>query len=553
MRDHGPTQRLNSPSYWQALSSHGAAFMHWASHGFGFNSPQRISISGLGTKLLTMRLGDPIVAQDIARGKFCFAGETVTGIPVEVFDAAPPSPEWASALHNLAWLQHIVTGGHELHRIVARSLILKWGEQRNGFRSPQVYFQALISLSCAGHFVVGSSPSSFEKPFYALVEKLIRRVLAMYPTATDDVLWQAMALQYASLAFRGSETLREYANAKFCDIINQVILPDGGHASRNPRLLVEFLLDVIPLKNAMTARHEAVPQPLNAAIERMFPMLRMLSHGDRGLSNFQGAGTADSGWIKTVLEHDRIAGRPLQLAPHSGYCRLAHRAGLLIMDAGVPKECNSPLAVEFSDGPHRIFSNCGMPRSASPAWQKAARDIAAHNTMEVASFGNGTQNIPGAEVITSPQGSLINGTNEITGKFGKITHQRNIFLFQTGSDLRGEDRIIQVASKNLSPKQLDFTIRFHLHPTVKATSTRKGMRIVIMLANKTAWQFSARGGTISLEESVFLGDDSGPRKTQQIVIRGTTDNTEPVKWALRRVEKSAAAGNDAVEMPRLPF
>ena len=161
--------------------------------------------------------------------------------------------------------------------------------------------------------------------------------------------------------------------------------------------------------------------------------------------------------------------------------------------------------------------------------------------------------MPGAEVITSPQGSLINGTNEITGKVGKVNHQRNIFLFQTGSDLRGEDRIIQAASKNLPPKQLDFTIRFHLHPMVKATSTRKGTRIVIMLANKTAWQFSARGGTMSLEESVFLGDDSGPRKTQQIVVRGTTDNTEPVKWALRRVEKSTAAGNDAVEMPRLPF
>ncbi len=527
--------------------------MHWASHGFGLNSPQRVNISGLGTKILILRLGNPTVAQDIARGKFCFSGETLTGIPVEVFDAVSPSAEWTLALHNLAWLQHIVTGGHELHRIVARSLVLKWGEQRNGFRPPQVYFQALISLSCAAHFLVGPSPSSFEKPFYALVEKLVRRVLAMHPTAPDDILWQAMAVQYASLAFRGSATLRDYANAKFCDIINQVILPDGGHVSRNPRLLLEFLLDVIPLKNAMTAKHEVVPQPLNAAVERMFPMFRMLSHGDRGLSNFQGAGTTDLGWIKAVLENDRIAGRPLQLAPHSGYCRLAHRAGLLIMDAGVPVECNSPLAIEFSDGPHRIFNNCGMPRSASPAWQKAAADIAAHNTVEVASFGNGTQNVPRAEVITSPQGSLINGTNEITGKVGKITHQRNIFLFQTGSDLRGEDRIIQVASKNLPPNQLDFTIRFHLHPTVKATSTRKGMRIVIMLANKTAWQFSARGGTMSLEESVFLGDDLGPRKTQQIVIRGTADNAEPVKWALRRVEKSAAAGNDAVEMPRLPF
>jgi uncharacterized heparinase superfamily protein len=262
-----------------------------------------------------------------------------------------------------------------------------------------------------------------------------------------------MAVQYASLAFRGSETLRDYANAKFCGIINQVILPDGGHASRNPRLLLEFLLDVIPLKIAMTARHEVIPQPLQAAIERMFPMLRMLSHGDRGLSNFQGAGTTDIGWVKAIFEHDRIAGRPLQLAPHSGYCRLAHRAGLLIMDAGIPKECNSPLAFEFSDGPHRIFSNCGMPRSASAAWQRAAADIAAHNTVEVGSFESGTQNAPSAEVITSPQGSLLNGINEITGKAGKIIHQRNIFLFQTGSDLRGEDRIVQIASKNSAPER----------------------------------------------------------------------------------------------------
>ncbi len=57
---------------------------------------------------------------------------------------------------------------------------------------------------------------------------------------------------------------------------------------------------------------------------------------------------------------------------------------------------------------------------------------------------------------------------------------------------------------------LDFTIRFHLHPGVKATLTRKETRIVIMLPNKTAWQFNARGGTMSLEDSVFLGDAAWP-------------------------------------------
>jgi uncharacterized heparinase superfamily protein len=376
--------------------------------------------------------------------------------------------------------------------------------------------------------------------------------MAMRPTSSSDSFWQAVALQYASLAFCGSEPLREHANGKLCTVINDVILPDGGHVSRNPQALLEVLLNMIPIRDAMMAKREAVPQTLSAAFERMFPMLRMLSHGDRGLGNFQGAGVTDMACIKTILEHDTIAGRPLLSAPHSGYCRISHRSGLLIMDTGLPMECASPLAIEFSDGPHRIFSNCGMPASASAAWRRAAADIAAHNTVEVATFESGVQNVPDAEVMSSPQGSLIRCTNNIAGKMGAVSHIRSIFLSHTGTDLRGEDQIFPAASNNPA-RHFDFTIRFHLHPGVKATFNRKGTRIVIMLANRTAWQFMARGGAVSLEDSVFLGDALGPRKTQQIVVRGSTEVASPVNWALRRVEKSSTAADDLAEMPQLPF
>jgi uncharacterized heparinase superfamily protein len=550
MRDHWATQHFDTPTYFQVLTGHGASLKHWAAHGFGLGSPQRISISGLGTRLLALKPGDPTQAQDMARGKFTFAGATLNGRPVDVFDAAPPSPQWATALHNLSWLQHFVTGGHELHRIVARSLILKWGGQRSGFRTPMVCFQALIALASAAHFLLGPAPSAFGNQFFELVEKLIHRILAMRPSTLGENFWQAVALQYASLAFRGSETLRDQANVRLCTVMDQVILPDGGHVSRNPQALLEVLFAVIPIRDAMMAKREAVPQALSATIERMFPMLRMLSHGDRGLGNFQGAGATEMAGIKTLVERDTIAGRPLFCAPHSGYCRLSHRSSLLIMDTGIPAECNSPLAIEFSDGPHRIFSNCGMPGSATEDWRRAAADIAAHNTVEIASFESGVKNNPAAEVITSPHGALINSTNEISGRPGKVSHQRSVFLSQTGNDLRGEDRI---ASPNTSSGQLDFTIRFHLHPGVKATLGRKETRIAIMLPNKTTWQFNARGGIMSLEDSVFLGDALGPRKTQQIVIRGSTVTASPVNWALRRLEKSAATPDDRVEMPQLPF
>ena len=553
MLDRGPTLRADNHWHLREIAGHGAALIQWAFHGFGLGSHQHANISGLGTRLLSLRLGDPAIAEEIARGKFSFAGETVTGIPIQIFDQVPPSTDWAQSLHNLSWLQHFVAGDHELHRIVARSLIVKWGEQRQFLWAAPIHFRALISLSCAAHFLVGPSPSSFKEPFLALVEKLIRRALFVRPNTGPDRLLQAIALQYASLAFRSSPALRDDANAKFCAEINQVILPDGGHVSRDPLALLETLLEIIPVQTAMGENREPVPQPLNAAIERMVPMLRMLSHGDGGLSNFQGSGAADLNGIKAILAQDKVHGQPLLLAPHSGYCRLAHRAGLLIMDVGAPKKCNSALAFEFSEGPHRIISNCGMPLTASTAWQDAASGIAAHNTIEIAGLSNHVENRPQAEVINSPLGTLINSRNRISNGTGAIIHERKIFLSQNGRDLRGEDHCHEEDTEKSSANDRAFTIRFHLHPAVKATSIRRGTKFVIVLPNRAAWQFSARGGNLSLEESIYLADDGGPRKTLQIAIRGSTGNTGPIKWALRRVEKAANAEEDMAETPRLPF
>jgi uncharacterized heparinase superfamily protein len=534
MLDRGHSLRFNPLGFLHGLGTPSAGFGHRST----------VKISGLGTRLTSLVAGDPHLAQEISKGKFTFAGSTTTGLPPKLFVLAPPGPQWQSALHSLTWLNHFVASGQELHRIVARLLVEKWSGNASGKFDSTVHSNALISLSHAAHFLVGTS-AAFKAPFFAIVEQHIRRVLASRAANLTDRLLQIMSLQYASLAFRTPAALRDDANAKFCDVINQVILPDGGHVSRNPLHLLETLLNIIPVRDAMLAQHQAVPQPLSGAIERMVPMLRMLSHGDHVLAHFQGAGDMRLGPIQSILERDKVHGRPLLHAPHSGYCRLAHRAGLLIVDVGSPVTCNSSLALEFSEGQHRIFSNCGMPHAASAAWQVAAAGIAAHNTLDAEGFSFGTQNAPHAEVINSPRGSLARCQNHMTGKAGKIIHERNLFLSHDGRDLRGED--------GLSPTPPGFTIRFHLHPTVKATSIRNGSKIVLVLPNRAAWNFSARGGVLSLEESIFLGDANGPRKTLQIVIRGDTESQSPVKWALRRMEKSGTSESEQENAPQLPF
>jgi uncharacterized heparinase superfamily protein len=94
------------------------------------------------------------------------------------------------------------------------------------------------------------------------------------------------------------------------------------------------------------------------------------------------------------------------------------------------------------------------------------------------------------------------------------------------------------------------TLRFHLHPAVKAMQARNGEDVVLLLPDKTAWKFTARGGALGLAESVYLADPDGPRKSQQIAVRlhGHT-----AKWAFKRLEKIQRAKPSTDAADELPF
>jgi len=150
-----------------------------------------------------------------------------------------------------------------------------------------------------------------------------------------------------------------------------------------------------------------------------------------------------------------------------------------------------------------------------------------------------------AELVESPHGMLMKACSA----FPRLIHAREFFLASDGHDLRGEDRI-----ESLDPNTplVNFTIRFHLHPAVKASANRKGAAIILLLPNKEAWQFAARGGVMTLEESIYLAG-SGPRHSQQIVIRGITEMTDRINWAFRKIERQARHSETAEASPRLPF
>ncbi len=156
-------------------------------------------------------------------------------------------------------------------------------------------------------------------------------------------------------------------------------------------------------------------------------------------------------------------------------------------------------------------------------------------------------------MIVSPEGSLVKARNMAHVAAWGMTHARELFLAASGQDFRGEDRFSLCDASSGDWPDVGFAIRFHLHPSVKASADRKGSEIMLLLPNKDAWQFSARGGLLSLEESVYLVSNGTPRGCQQIVIRGVAGELERVNWAFRKLARKTKTAVAAEETPRLPF
>lgn len=77
---------------------------------------------------------------------------------------------------------------------------------------------------------------------------------------------------------------------------------------------------------------------------------------------------------------------------------------------------------------------------------------------------------------------------------------------------------------------------FPLHPRVMVSLIGEGNEEALLrLPSGIGWRFHQSGGILKLEDFVYLGEDSRPRKTKQLVVYGDMPDTEfKVKWAMQR-------------------
>ena len=280
----------------------------------------------------------------------------------------------------------------------------------------------------------------------------------------------------------------------------------------------------------------------------MMPMLRFFRHSDGTFAHFNGMGATPAELLLTLLAYDDSRGAPLSNAPHSAYQRIEAGGGVLIMDTGraPPIEMSLEahagcLSFEFSSPKQSlIVVNCGMPAKAREEWRPLARATPAHSTVTLNDESS-------AQFVEMPTFRRVLGGSPMLGGPSHVSVSREdrpmrsrcapimtatptvtasctsarVTLAADGTRLEGEDLFLAAdGGPQMRTEQDRYAVRFHLHPSIKATRLTDGRGALLIMPNKEAWTFNAGEHRVHLEDNVYLAGNGGPRRAVQMVISG---------------------------------
>jgi uncharacterized heparinase superfamily protein len=524
-----------------------------------------------------LRTADPTRANEISSGRFAFAGKIVICDGRSPFEMIPPTDEWAEVLLGFGWLRHLRAADAPVTRANARALVDEWIAMQGSWHpiawQPEIVARRIMSWLSQATLILDDADLRF---YRRLLRNLTRQVRFLRTTINDTRdgvprLQARIALTYAALCMAKQIRYLRTATRRLVVELERQILPDGGHISRNPGVIIDILLDLLPLSQAFSARNVAPPPALLNAIDRMMPMLRFFRHGDGTFMLFNGMGPTPPDLLATVLAYDDARGTPVANAPYSGYQRLEAGPSTLLMDTGSPPPLEvstdghaSCLAFEFSSKQQRIIVNCGMPAAGRENWRQVARATAAHSTVTLSDASScrfldsaSFRRLFGVPIVDGPDQITVSRDNEAqetvlraahdgyAERFG-ILHKRVVSLSVDGSRLDGEDMFLPATGSTLpGDAEALFAVRFHLHPTIRANRMTDGHGALLLLPNKDVWNLNTHKDVVAVEESVYLAGQDGPRRTLQIVIYGRAQEVHRVRWTFCHMSQLALTARPA--------
>ncbi|MEC9369607.1 MAG: heparinase II/III family protein [Pseudomonadota bacterium] len=532
-----------------------------------------------------LRTSDPSFSSELHHGQCGLAGIAAYIGQESPFVVRPPSPEWERDLHGFGWLRNLTAAGEQIARDQARALVAEWIALNRSMSGaswqPELVARRVISwISHSSLLLQGADTDYYDRVMESLTEQL-RYLHAHWRDTAEgtDRLTALVALQLAGLAAAEMQPLLDECARPFNDQLRRQVLPDGGHVSRNPAILIEILLDLLPLKQCYISRNLTPPAELTSAIDRMMPMIRFFRMGDGALARFNGCGPTATDMLATVIAYDDSVKAPDELAEASGYCRLAQGHSIVIADVGSPPPpANSGaahagcLSFELSWGASPIVVNCGSPAHRDMEWSRVMRSTLAHSTLSLGHESSGQFLAARLDRSASADARLV-GPTKVAASISRVeagislsashdgyesrygvVHHRRLTLSDEGRLLEGEDKLLAPSGLRGEARLGNgaFQIHFHLHPDVEPRPQPDGKSALLVLRDGTAWMLTTDSGAVGMDQSAYLAVDRGPRRSWQALIGGQFapgTREAKVNWSLMQVageyEWTAAAVSEA--------
>jgi uncharacterized heparinase superfamily protein len=515
-----------------------------------------------------LRGADPSFASEIATGHFGLSGALAKLGGKSPFAVPAPSVAWERDLHSFGWLRHLTAAADPKATRAAQDLAADWLHRSGASHPvgglPEVASLRLVAWLCHADVLLdGASDERYNDTLDSLGEQVLT-LLAIWPEATAGYprIHALTALLMSTLCIAGLEHLHGGIEANLVAELQHQVNGDGGHISRNPNVLIDLLLDLLPLRQCYSARERSAPIALDLSIERLQQMLQFLRLGCGGVARFNGMACVRPEAVATVLAYAPSSVAPSAVMTSAQMARLERGAAIVIADVGGPPPLEVSgqahagcLSFEMSVGDRPLFVNGGAPGPAHhTAWVARARATASHNTLTLGgqsssklvrdarledSLGAAPLCAPDevhAKLTETPEGGLIlEASHDGYVERTSLWHHRRLAVSPSGDRVSGTDRLGAQSGQLRLSTDIPFAVHFHLAAAVTVRSGEVAGTADILLDDGSVWRFAAVGAELSIEESTHLALAGGPARTEQIVLRGATFGETEVQWSLKRL------------------
>jgi len=332
---------------------------------------------------------------------------------------------------------------------------------------------------------------------------------------------------------------------------------DGCPINRNIYDLVQCSKFLVLIKECCRDAQEYIPDYLDDLVDKLIDSLHSLKTPTNNNPLFNGASEFK---IDVYLEY--LSGLEYKskntINKINDVYIVRGKKNLLFLDLGSPPKKkysknyqSGPLSFEYFIDNNKIITNCGFGNKISKKAELISRLTSAQSTLclndsSVVKFErNNLINDAFGVAITSTFKVFdvnINDTDNFVTLSAKhnaykdnfnYIHHRIIKIDKINNNLFGEDNLISV-NENKKPLNI-YSIRFHLYPGVSAVQTMGKNSILIQVEKNKSLIFTANGGDLTLEKSIFLGRNQIINNFC-ITISGSLNNNEDknITWELKR-------------------